>query len=154
MSAMPTTDEVTCVTQDVWRAFVGLEVGQLTPHPSAPEAQTTMERATVDISGAWDGSVSVACTHDLAQVAAAQLFQVEADGVEQAMVEATLTELANQIGGNLKALLPAPSRLSLPRMEPASSQAESLPSGPVGAERHWVFEQCGQRFDVAVVPRG
>jgi chemotaxis protein CheX len=154
MNAMPTTDEVTCVTQDVWRAFVGLEVGQLTPHPSALEAHETMKKATVDISGAWDGSVSVACTSELAQCAAAQLFQVEADGVEQAMVEATLTELANQIGGNLKALLPAPTRLSLPRMASASSQDNAPHSGPAGAERHWVFEQCGQRFDVAVAPRG
>lgn len=154
MKSLPTSEEVACVTQDVWRAFVGLEVGQLTPHPSDRAADETMERATVDISGAWDGSVSVACTGALAQVAAAQLFQVEADGVEHAMVEATLTELANQIGGNLKALLPAPSTLSLPRMEPASRPDDFSELGPVGAERHWAFEQCGQRFDVAVVPRG
>lgn len=70
--------------------------------------------ALVGITGEWDGAVLVDCTPELARVLAGTMFGIAADDVGRDQVEDTLGELANMIGGNLKALLPPPCSLSLP----------------------------------------
>src|SRR5207248_3096506 len=68
----------------------------------------------VPIGGAWEGAVSLRCPEPLCRSFAADLFGRLAADVEDADVFDALGELANIIGGNLKALLPGVCRLGLP----------------------------------------
>jgi Chemotaxis phosphatase CheX len=74
--------------------------------------------ANITIEGAFNGSVSVAVGRELAVRAAGVMFEGSAVGDEE--VDATLLEITNMIGGNVKALLDQPSRLGLPSAGPAS----------------------------------
>ena len=69
----------------------------------------------VDIVGAWNGVVSVECDEELARAFASAMFACSPrELVEGDLVDA-LREVANLIGGNVKGVLTAGCRLSLPR---------------------------------------
>ncbi len=70
--------------------------------------------AEISISGKWKGSVTVSTCETLGQRIAGQMFRKEDDAVTGEDVVDALTELTNIIAGNIKAILPGPSQLSLP----------------------------------------
>lgn len=70
--------------------------------------------AEISISGKWEGNVAVSTCEMLGQRIAAQMFRKTDDSVTGADVVDALTELTNIIAGNIKAILPGPSQLSLP----------------------------------------
>jgi chemotaxis protein CheX len=80
----------------------------------------------VHIDGAWNGSALVECELSLACQLTAFLFkgpgEVSMDDVRDA-----LGEITNMIGGNVKALLPSPSRLSLPTVVEGADYAVTVP---------------------------
>jgi chemotaxis protein CheX len=78
-----------------------------------PECITGM----VEISGGFSGTVVVELSRPLARKVAAALFGMELDQVTEAEVVDAVGEVVNILGGNLKALLPGPSTLSLPRVD-------------------------------------
>ena len=98
--------EITQIARDLWLTMFGAElVDGADDAPSGP-----IVTGVVHISGAWDGAVKIRCSGELAKSLAEGLFGVSGD----AEVRDLVGELANQLGGNLKALLPSPSSLSLP----------------------------------------
>ncbi len=83
---------------------------------------------------------------------------VTPDLVDGQMMGELMAELANQIGGNLKSLLPQGCQLSLPNpiIGRSDSQRRGLDAVPTDGdpanERHFVsFERDGHRFDVAIL---
>ena len=70
--------------------------------------------AEISISGKWKGNVTVSTCGALGQRIAAQMFRKDDDAVTGEDVVDALTELTNIIAGNIKAILPGPSQLSLP----------------------------------------
>jgi len=145
--------EIAAITQDVWRAFVGLEVdGPVSPEPPR---EPPFCAAEVDISGPWTGRVLLECSPVLAGEAAAQVFEVDAENVDGPMMGELMAELANQIGGNLKSLLPQGCTLSLPKQfvgrAAVAAANEALASVGAPAANRVCFERDGHRFDVAVV---
>lgn len=103
---MITHDDLWSVTQGCFETQLSMPV-DLTP------VNVPADRCgRVSIDGAFTGSVTVAISSALAQEAARALFGEAEVGDED--VTATLLELTNMIGGNVKALLAQPSRLGLP----------------------------------------
>lgn len=70
--------------------------------------------AEILISGEWKGNVTVSTCEPLGQRIASQMFRKEGDSVSGEDIVDALTELTNIIAGNIKAVLPGPSQLSLP----------------------------------------
>jgi chemotaxis protein CheX len=70
--------------------------------------------ATIQITGAFMGSVILGLSNEAAKGAAAMMLNVPLEDVTQADERDVSAELVNMIGGNLKSLLPGPSLLSLP----------------------------------------
>lgn len=102
-------DVINSVTEQVWTDFLGIS---LAPTPSTQgEAECA---ASISIEGAWNGAVIVACSRQLARQAAATMYCCPVEQVDDASWRDTLNEVANIMGGNLKALLPGPSHLGLP----------------------------------------
>ena len=75
------------------------------------------------VSGAWTGSVFLSCHTDVATAAAEAMFAADPGSLSSDEVSDAVGELTNMVGGNVKSLLPAPSRLSVPTIavgEPGS----------------------------------
>ena len=121
-------DEATVleITEQAWLALVG-EDELLVPLP-APLPVDTLS-SWVEIVGPWTGSVVLTCGRDTAvELTAALLRDHAPDVLEDEDVDDALGELANVVGGNVKAVLPGPSVLGLPEVgatPPAGSEADT-----------------------------
>ncbi len=101
-------DHIDRITRDVLTVF-GLSVDRVDREPEC-DGITSWVR----ISGAWEGMVAVRFSPGLAAVATEALIGFGPGQATQDDVDDVLRELADMIGGNVKALLPEPSKLSLP----------------------------------------
>jgi chemotaxis protein CheX len=108
-----TGEQIAEITRDVWQSFLSLDLVFAPVDPLA-----TLDGATstgcVHISGEWNGSVFVQCTDAHAQKAAEAMFMADPGTLGPDEISDALGELTNMIGGNIKSLLPEPSRLSIP----------------------------------------
>jgi chemotaxis protein CheX len=82
--------------------------------PGSTRAGDRTLTASVEVSGAWEGTTTLQCPATLASRVAAVMFGVQVGAARPDQVQDALGELANVVGGNVKALLPEPCRLSLP----------------------------------------
>ena len=103
---------VTEIAGMAWSALVG-EEEFLVPLPTPLPADTLSSWVT--IAGPWNGTVVVTCGRDTADELTRALLREHApDVLEAEDVEDALGEIANVVGGNVKAVLPGPSALGLP----------------------------------------
>ncbi len=126
--------DITSIAQDVWSSFLSME---LETHPLGAEAPPLEGRTmtgTVHVSGEWQGSVFLEVPSDLAQAAAEAMFAADPGSLSADEVCDALGELTNMVGGNIKSLLPAPSRLSIPSVAEGESYTVRVP-GAVLVER-------------------
>jgi chemotaxis protein CheX len=108
---MTTIDaDIEDVTRTIWSTLFELPLENADPAPLGPESTVT---SCVQIEGAWQGAVVLQCPLTLARVLTAAMFESD---TTPALVEVrdALGELANMLGGNVKALLPEPCSISLP----------------------------------------
>ncbi|QOV88115.1 chemotaxis protein CheX [Humisphaera borealis] len=145
-----TSDQVEQLVAGVWDQTLRMPVATGDSGGSVAASERQMA-AYVQISGAWDGTVALHCTHDLAAAAAASMFNVPLASVTSRDELDALGELANMIGGNLKPLFPGPSHLSLPTVIGGVSYAARVPGSRVIGRHH--FESGGHPFSVAVMER-
>ncbi|HVW34901.1 MAG TPA: chemotaxis protein CheX [Acidimicrobiia bacterium] len=120
--------ELTEITERVWTSLV--EVPLLPRQPGQPSALTPGARTftgCVQITGAWEGAVTVHCSETLAKMLTAAMFMVDVDDTTLEEVSDALGELANMVGGNVKALLPEPCRISLPAVADGMDYRLSVP---------------------------
>jgi chemotaxis protein CheX len=98
------------ITRTMWATLFDLSLESGHVGEIGPESSVT---SCVQIDGAWYGALVMMCPMALARTLTAQMFQAESDP-DLDDVRDALGELANMLGGNVKALLPAPSQISLP----------------------------------------
>lgn len=118
-------EQIVDIAGSVYASFLGLTLAEVAPDEPAEHAQTAS--ATVHISGAWNGSVILSCSRELARRSAATMFQIEDADLSDGDVSDAFGELVNMIGGNLKGLLPEPSQLSLPTVSQGGPHLVSVP---------------------------
>ena len=110
-------DEVSAIVGDVWTSLVG-SGEHLSPvaHPPAHLPLDALS-AWVLVVGPWTGSLVLTCAPATAAALARAVLRAEDDEqlTEEDVVDA-LGEVANVVGGNVKALLAGPSSLGLPRV--------------------------------------
>lgn len=132
--------ELTEITERVWASLV--EVPLLPRQPGQPGAIGASSGGAgsrtftgcVQITGAWEGAVTVHCSEALAKVLTAAMFMVDPADTTAEEVSDALGELANMVGGNVKALLPEPCRISLPAVADGMDYRLSVPGArPVTA---------------------
>lgn len=99
------------IAQSIWETMFVL------PLEPAGEVQLLADgplmTGCVQIDGAWNGAVMLQCPEPLAIQLSAELFRPESSTSPEE-VRDTIGELTNMLAGNVKALLPQPSRISLP----------------------------------------
>lgn len=105
------SEQLSEVTRSVWSSVLGEEPYAVTALPM-PEA--SLVSGCVWVAGGWDGAVIVDCSIALARRATAAMFDTPAELATADEIVDAVGEIANMIGGNVKALMPGPSSLSLP----------------------------------------
>jgi chemotaxis protein CheX len=108
--AEPSITDVLAVTEEVWNSFVGPEEPLLPGE--APGTDWVEYAATVTVSGAWHGMITLEFCRTTAEIVSARMLGLDDTGEED--VADAVGELVNMVGGNIKSLMPGPSTLSLP----------------------------------------
>ena len=123
-------DEVYAIAGDLFVAMVDGEEGTLAPWPDAEPMDGHDVAAWVDVHGPWRGRASLETSRPAAADLARALLRLPAavPVADEDLVDA-LGEVANVVGGNIKALLPYHGALGLPRV--AASLPDGGPAHPV-----------------------
>lgn len=105
------SDGIEEVTSIVWGSVldlpVELAIGQLLPtNPTVT--------CFVQIEGAWEGAVVFRCPERLGILLADSMFGDSSANRDTSDIRDALGEITNILTGNIKALLPQPSRITLP----------------------------------------
>jgi chemotaxis protein CheX len=108
------TGDIVVIAQDVWASFLDLRLEPVEGDALDTDSAASTITGVVEVLDTWRGQVVLQCTRDMARSMAAAMFLLDAAAVADHDVADALGELTNMIGGNIKSLLPAPSRLSLP----------------------------------------
>ena len=105
-------ETVLSIVQEAWLALVGDEEYLLALPGGHPDDAIS---SWVEVVGPWTGSVVITTARSTAEDLARCLLKEHAPPVIEAEdIEDALGELANVVGGNVKAVLPGPSALGLP----------------------------------------
>ncbi|MEO8698020.1 MAG: chemotaxis protein CheX [Acidimicrobiales bacterium] len=102
--------EIEDIVKTIWATLVDVPIQR--GGGEGPRDDSTVT-GIVNIEGAWHGAVLVRCSLALASLVTAAMFQGDNAPTADEMRDA-LGELTNMVAGNVKALLPAPSAISLP----------------------------------------
>lgn len=127
---MPFEDEIQQLTSMIWDSILQLPIEPGDP-ALADKPGARMMAACVQITGAWQGAISLAAGEPFATSAAAIMFGLDEAEVKTSDRQDALGELANMIGGNVKALLPEPCALSLPSVVEGSEYSVRIPRSKV-----------------------
>jgi chemotaxis protein CheX len=118
------------ISEDDLRMLVAMTVETLFGAPpdgwAPPGPLGEGYRAAVRISGESRAEVAVWCGAGFARRVAGAMFGFTEADLTEADLRDAVGELANILGGNLKALMPGPSSLSCPVVDPTAS-GSSLP---------------------------
>jgi len=105
---------VQSIAEDAWTALVG-EEEFLVPLPAA--LPDDVVSSWVDVVGPWTGSVVLTTgRRTAADLTRALLGEASPEVLDAEDVADAFGEIANVVGGNVKAALPGPSALSLPEV--------------------------------------
>jgi chemotaxis protein CheX len=102
------------VVEAIWTLTLGFDASRA--NGSCPPPAQSPWCGCVRVGGAWNGLVKVSMSEALTRRAAAAMFGAPAEGLSHADLTDALAEITNMTGGSVKALLPGPSRLSLPHV--------------------------------------
>ena len=115
------------VAGEVWVSY--LDPDGVSPLvPTGDEKQPSEVHASVSISGPWTGHVVYASSTEAARKAAAAFLAMDSSEVSSEDLCDVLGELANIVGGNVKAMLPPGCLLSLPQVVLAPESATKYPN--------------------------
>ena len=120
-----TDEQIVGITQDVWGSFTGKAI-QVAGDEVLPDGGHVTV-GCVAVTGDWQGWVLLACPTQLARTAASAMFDLPAEKLTDEEVADALGELTNMIAGNIKSLMPGPSRLSMPAVTVGASYTRRMP---------------------------
>jgi chemotaxis protein CheX len=115
------------MVEQVWMSYLDPE-GISPLIPTYDQNQPSEMYSSVSISGSWSGHVVYACSAAAARRAAAAFLAMEVDEVGEEDLADVLGELANIVGGNVKAMLPPGCFLSLPQVVLAPETTTKYPN--------------------------
>jgi len=143
-------EQIREVTESVWTSMLG---AQLAPASGRRQLDTHARYVfgCVHSSGGWEGAVTIACSTAFARRAAGTMFELTPESASLDEVRDALGELTNIVGGNIKAMLPGPSKLSLPTVTEGTDYSFHV-QGSAPLREVW-FECDGEPLVVSVLTR-
>ena len=126
-------ETVRSIAQEAWSALIGDDEFLLPMPGGEPDDALS---AWVEVVGPWTGAVVLTCGRSTAEELSRCLLAEHAPPVLAAEdIQDGLGELANVVGGNVKAVLPGPSVLGLP--EVGSAPAAGSPADTCRVDLLW-----------------
>jgi len=108
--------EILETCRDLWRTSLGLNLDRPdSPGAGDGESDEPVYASRISLSGEWDGLIALECPQSVGRHAAAMLFSVDTDAMDDDELQAAVDELARLIGKNLTRRLEQPGTLSAPR---------------------------------------
>jgi chemotaxis protein CheX len=132
------------IVTDIWATILDLELEPIDSE-SLP-AETRVLTGCVQITGDWDGAVTLECSEALARRASAIMFGLDETDLSDEDLHDTVGELTNMTAGNVKATLAGSCSLSLPSVTSGPEHRVSIPGTRV-LER--LAFACGEHLLVA-----
>ena len=120
-------DDLAEMVGQVWESYLDPE-GINPLIPTYDEHQPSEVHSSVSISGSWTGHLVYASSTLAARRAAGAFLAMEPDEVSEEDMSDVLGELANIVGGNVKAMLPPGALLSLPQVALAPESSARYPN--------------------------
>ena len=131
---MPIVEVDICqIIESVWELMLGLPM--VRQHEAIP-AQASDDAITgcIEITGAWEVTVLMECSAELARKATARMFDKAAREVEAEDIRDVVGELTHMIGGGFKSLLPGTCFLTMPLLLDGNNYGVTLESRGVVCE--------------------
>lgn len=118
--------EIEKLAPTVWSSMVGVTL------QAAPTVKTSLPSGhawggCVRIQGGWNGAVVLHCGVELLRLASKAMLGVSPEAATRDDLRDSLGELTNITGGNIKAILPGPSTLSLPMVAEGDELSVRVP---------------------------
>lgn len=99
------------IVTEIWSSMLDFQLSEA--GSGVDQTGHRQVRAAVQLTGGWEGTVVIECDQTVARVFTAAMTGAD-ESPGDAEVQDVMGELANMIGGNLKAVIGAPTQLSMP----------------------------------------
>lgn len=120
-------ETVFAIAEEVFTAMIDGEPGLLAPWYDEMPVLADATYAWVDVHGVHPGRVLVATEHETAELLTRALLGMGSDEpVADADFVDAFGEIANVVGGNVKALVPDPGPLTLPQVSPLAPAGQAV----------------------------
>jgi len=106
-------EEIRQFVTDIWSTFLNMKVSP-TETPFKPKGNGNTLAGCVQITGEWQGSVTLYAPKELGKKVAATMYGLDEAEVVDKQVQDVIGEITNVLAGNIKSILPAPCSISLP----------------------------------------
>jgi chemotaxis protein CheX len=133
--------------ENIWMTVLGLDAAR-GPKQADGRLRPSFVTGCIQVTGAWQGAVKLECSGSLARRIAAIMLSIDTRDVTGDEINDAVGELTNIIGGNVKALLPEPSELSMPAVTEGTDYLFSLPGSHPLAQMSFSCE--GKPFEVTI----
>jgi len=141
--------EICEYTESIWQSILSLKA--IPDSNSNGNSENDFALAgCIQITGAWEGTVTIDFPMSLAKQVASIMFSLSDDEVDNSLIQDALGELTNMTGGNIKSLLPEPCYLSLPAVAFTESKMRVPGSEMV---TNVMFKCSGENFRVSLLKK-
>lgn len=106
-------EEIKQFVTDIWSTFLSVKVTP-TSTPFKPKGQGNTLAGCVQITGEWQGSVTLYAPKEIGRKIAATMYSLDETKVDNQQIQDVIGEITNILAGNIKSILPAPCSISLP----------------------------------------
>jgi chemotaxis protein CheX len=130
------SDQVYETVKNIWSMLLDMEITR--SDQAISSLRSTANGATItsciQLTGAWEGSILLFCTRQLAQKMAAVMFDVPQEEISSEDIEDAMGELGNITAGNLKLLFPDRCDISLPTVADGDDYRFMIPGSMVSSK--------------------
>lgn len=141
--------EICEYTESIWKSILSLDV-KPAQNGSGDSNNNYAVAGCIQITGAWNGCVTMHYPMPLAKQVASIMFDLHGEPVENEQIQDALGEMTNMTGGNIKSLLPEPCFLSLPAVA-LTDRAMRIPGSELVTQV--TFKCNGENFLVSLLKK-
>jgi chemotaxis protein CheX len=129
-------DHVYETVKNIWSMLLDMEITR--SEQAISSLKSTADGATItsciQLTGAWEGSILLFCTRQLAEKVASIMFDVSKEDLSSDDIEDAMGELGNITAGNLKMLFSDHCDISLPTVAEGGDYRFMIPGSMVASK--------------------
>jgi len=144
-------EDIVKIESEIWSSILGLEIEHGLDDDVEILHGVKSLIGCIQITGAWEGAVTLFCPEPLARKATSAMFEMSEEEVGDEEIQDALGELTNMTAGNIKILLPEGCTLSMPSVAEGTDYKLTVPGGKILIQTG--FKHTNDPFLVTVIQR-